>query len=165
MTTIKSWARRPPDVANLFNPAFCAALLNRLAVGFQGDVKQGVPYPLAFVALPLLLHPGSVALLPPTARTKFHTWILENPQVLFGFPERARALAPIVREAVFFGLRYEILGFGAEKTLVPMASSELKRWEKNSYNKDLSKNAQTLGKLLAQVKDVPTIFALFGVRP
>lgn len=165
MTTVKSWARRPPDVANLFNPAFCAALLNRLAVGFQGDDRQGVPYPLSFVALPLLLHPTSVALLPPTARTKFHPWILENPQVLFGFPERARALAPIVREAISFGLRYETLFFGAEKELVPIASSALKRWERESYNKDFSKNAQTLGKLLAQVKDVPTIFALFGVRP
>ncbi|SBT11209.1 conserved hypothetical protein [Candidatus Propionivibrio aalborgensis] len=165
MTTVKSWARRPPDVANLFNPAFCAALLNRLAVGFQGDVKQGLPYPLAFLALPLLLHSGSVALLPPTARTRFHSWILENPQVLFGFPERAKALAPIVREAVSFGLRYELLGFGPEQILIPLAASALKRWEKNPYNKDLSKDAQTLGKLFAQVKDLPTIFALFGVRP
>ena len=163
--TGKRWGRRPPDVANLFNPAFCAALLNRVACGYHRDVERGLAYPLAFVALPLILHPTSAGLLPQTSRTKFHNWLLENPDVLFGFTERARQMAPIVREAISFGLRYDILGFDAEKALVPLSPRELKRWEKEPYNNIISKNAQTLGRLLAQVKDVPTIFALFGVRP
>lgn len=74
-------------------------------------------------------------------------------------------MAPIVREAISFGVRYNVLGFDAEMALVPLVSRELKRWEAEPYNKNLSRNAQILGRLLAQVKDVPTIFALFGVRP
>jgi len=165
MIVSKSWDRRPPDVANLFNPAFCAALLNRVASGYHGDIRRGLAYPLAFVALPVVLHPDSADLLPPTSRSKFHGWLLENPEVLFGLPERAREMAPIVREGISFGLRYGILGFDAEKALVSLDSRELKQWEKVPYNKKFSKNAQILGRLLAQVKDVPTIFALFGVRP
>ncbi|MFC5300602.1 three component ABC system middle component [Azospira restricta] len=161
----KIWGRRPPDVANLFNPAFCATLLNRVASGYHGDIERGLAYPLSFVALPLILHPTSADLLPPTSRTKFHNWLLENPEVLFGFSERAREMAPIVREAISFGLRYDILRLDAEKALIPMTSRELKQWEKMPYNKNFSKNAQILGKLLTQVKDVPTTFALFGVRP
>lgn len=165
MITYKTWSRRPPDVAYLFNPAFCTALLNRIASGYQGDTERGLPYPLAFVALPLILHPTSADLLPSTSRSKFHGWLQENPQVIFGFSDRARAMAPIVREAVSFGLRYDIYQLGAQHALVPVASQKLKQWEKLPYNTVPSKRAETLGKLLAQVKDVPTIFALFGVRP
>lgn len=165
MMANKTWSQRPPDVANLFNPAFCTALLNRIAAGHQALTKGGLPYPLAFVALPMILHPATEALLPATSHTRFHSWLLDNPSVIFGFSDRARAIAPIVREAISFGLRYDIVQLGLQQTIIPVASREFKQWANLPNNAIRSKNAQTLGKLLAQVNDVPTIFALFGVRP
>lgn len=161
----KAWCRRPPEVASLFNPAFCAALLNRVASGYQSSLNRGLPFPLAFVALPIILHPASLELLPPTSRTKFHSWLLEYPDVLFGFPERAQGLAPIVREAISFGLSYDILCLDQERALAPSALKQLKQWEGDAYNQSFSRKAKILGGLLAQVKDVPTTFAFFGVRP
>jgi hypothetical protein len=164
MSNVKSWRQRAPDVANLFNPAFCAALINRVAAGYSATLSPGLPFPLAFVALPVLLHPESADALPSTARTNFHGWLLENPQVLIGFPERARAMTPLVREAISFGLNNEILLLN-NLYVAQSSEKQIKRWEKEEYNVKYARNSQLLGKLLGQLPDVTTTFALFGIRP
>jgi len=163
--TMREWRTRPRDVAILFNPAFCAALINRVAKGYQGTTDQGFPYALAFIALPLILHPNSSSHLPASAKSRMHTWLLNTPEVVFGFDERARSIAPFARESIAFGTQNKILSFVEGGQLLSVDSSSIKKWEKKAENALLCKQAQVLGKLLAQVKDVPTVFSLFGVRP
>lgn len=166
MTTIRRWSSRPPDVANLFNPAFCALLLSRLSLGYHSKAAAGLPYALAFLAMPILLHPASVSQLPNTSRTNLHGWLLSNSSVTIGFPERAAALVPVVREALAFGMTYKILVLDVHGNIAPSATSKnMRKWDQDDYNSTYAKNAQLLGKLLAQVTDVATIFALFGIRP
>jgi hypothetical protein len=153
------------DVANLFNPAYCAGLLNKVASGYRSTLKQGLPYPLAFIAMPIVLHPTTTSLLPGTARSRMHAWLLENPEVIFGFGDRARSIAPFVREAVSFGVQNKVLKFGPSSTLVPLQLKEISLWERRSENSEITKKAQVLGKLLSQFNDVSTVFSLFGVRP
>lgn len=164
MNELKSWSRRPTDVANLFNPAFLAALINRVAVGYSANISKGLPFSLAFVAIPLVLHLPSANALPRTARTNFHGWLLENPQALIGFAERAQAMVPLIREAISYGVNNSMLTLD-ELCLAPSLEREFKKWEKSDYNRKFSRDSQLLGKLLSQVSDVATIFALFGIRP
>jgi len=164
MSALKPWGRRPPEIANLYNPAFCAALLNRISAGYFTTKKSGLPVPLAFIALAVVLHPSAVQALPATSRSNFHGWLLEKPEVLIGFADRASALAPYVREAITFGLSHQLLLLRGG-CLVPSSDKAVKRWEKEPYNAKFSRDAQLLGKLISQVNDQSTVFALFGVRP
>jgi hypothetical protein len=164
MSQVKPWGRRPPEIANLYNPAFCAALLNRISAGYLASKPSGLPVPLAFLALPIALHPTSILALPTTARSNFHGWLLDNPEVLIGFADRAAALVPYTREAISFGLSHHVLLLRGG-CLVPLSDKAIKRWDKEPYNAQFSRDTQLLGKLLSQVKDQATVFALFGVRP
>jgi hypothetical protein len=91
--------------------------------------------------------------------------LLGNPDVLVGFSERSRSLAPFVREAVAFGLQVRVLQFVEPNLLDPVTWKGIGKWEKRPYNLVMAKRAQTLGKILSQIREVPTIFTLFGVRP
>jgi hypothetical protein len=164
MSSIKSWNQRPSDVANLFNPAFCAAIVNRVAAGYSKASPAGLPFSLAFIALPVLLHPPSADELPTTSRTNFHGWLLENPQALIGFAERAQSMAPFVREGITYGLVNNILQLN-DLRLLPCSQRQLKLWEKEAYNLRYSHDSQLLGKLLGQLNDLTTVFAFFGIRP
>lgn len=157
--------RVPADAAALFNPAYCAAILHRLSSGYQFGGAKGIPYPLPFLALPIVLHEASAELLPSSARRRFHTWLLDNPEVRIGFADRARSLAPFVRDAISFGLKSQVIQFVGSDLLAASKSTQVVKWEKRPYNVASAKRAVILGKLLSQIDEVSTVFTLFGVRP
>jgi len=157
--------RIPADAAALFNPAYCAAILHRVSSGYQTTAGYGLPYALAFIATPVILHPASVECLPSSSKSRLHNWLLGNPDVLIGFAERSRSLAPFVREAVEFGLQARVLQLVEPDLLAPLTSNHVGRWEKRPYNLLSAKKAVVLGKLLSQIREVHTVFTLFGIRP
>lgn len=157
--------RIPADAAALFNPAYCAAILHRASCGYQTIAGSGLPYALAFIALPVILHPASAECLPSSSKTRLHNWLLGNPDVLIGFAERSRSLAPFVRGAVGFGLQARVLQLVEPDLLVPLTSNHVGKWEKRPYNLLTAKKAIVLGKLLSQIREIPTVFTLFGIRP
>jgi hypothetical protein len=165
MTERPAPRRVPADAAALFNPAYCAAILHRVSTGYQSGGASGLPYPLAFLALPLVLHTASAERLPSSAKARLHNWLLGNPEVLVGLADRARSLAPFVREAIAFGLKARVVQFMEPDLLAAVKSAHVGKWEKRSYNVLTAKRAVVLGKLLSQIGEVPTVFMLFGVRP
>ena len=165
MTEQPASRRVPADAAALFNPAYCAAILHRVSSGYQSGSANGLPYPLAFIALPLILHTASAECLPSSARVRLHSWLLGNPEVLVGLADRARSLAPFVREAIAFGLKARVVQFIEPDLLAPVSSVHVRQWEERSYNVLTAKRAVVLGKLLSQIREIPTVFTLFGVRP
>lgn len=157
--------RVPADAAALFNPAYCAAILHRLCSGYQFGGASGIPYALPFLALPIVLHEASAERLPPSTRSRLHSWLLDNPEILIGFADRARSLAPFVRDAISFALKYQIIQLVESDRLAASKSTQVAKWEKQPYNSATAKRAVILGKLLSQINEVPTVFTLFGVRP
>lgn len=157
--------RVPADAAALFNPAYCAAILHRLCSGYQFGSTSGIPYALPFLALPIVLHEATAERLPASARARLHTWLLDNPEILIGFADRARSLAPFVRDAISFALKYQIIQFVDSDRLAAPKSTQVATWEKQPYNIAVAKRAVILGKLLSQINETPTVFSLFGVRP
>ena len=43
------WERRPIEIANLFNPAFCSLLIQYSVRGFERESGRGMPYTLALL--------------------------------------------------------------------------------------------------------------------
>ena len=157
--------RVPADAMALFNPAYCAAILHRLCSGYQFGDESGIPYALPFLALPIVLHEASAECLPSSARSRIHPWLLDNPEILIGFADRARSLAPFVRDAISFALKYQIVQLVELDRLAASKSTQVAKWEKQPYNSATAKRAVILGKLLSQIKEISTVFTLFGVRP
>jgi len=52
---MKHWDRRPIEVRNLFNPAFCGLVLYRAMATFQEIDDRGMPFSMSLLILPLTL--------------------------------------------------------------------------------------------------------------
>jgi hypothetical protein len=155
-----SWEQRPRLLAHFLNPALLALVIGACAAGYERARHEPIPWVLLFVAAPLVLHGPSRRALPRDTRTHFSTWIARNPDVLAGFPERVRGIAPRVREGLRYGIRYGVLSI--ENELVhssfapPSAPDRLD---------DLVRTARLIGRWLAKLDRPSTAYALLRVTP
>ncbi|MGX1098691.1 three component ABC system middle component [Amorphus sp. MBR-141] len=108
-----SWRNRPAEEAALLNPAFCGELIARATKDYERLRGLPFPLPLAFVVLPLVLHPPTLAALPGRADTTFATWSADNEAILAELPERTLQLRPISREALLFMTQHRALAVGS----------------------------------------------------
>ena len=162
---MKNWNERPTEIANLFNPAFCATLLGYTARGFQAQRSSGLPWVVSFLVLPLILHKNTRALAPKTKATKFPAWVERNPSIRVGFAERARHFVPHVREAIIFGVSAQLLRLDGSSMLLPgRALPKLELATDSEEVRDCIRKARSIGAVLATAGSDHTLFALLGVR-
>lgn len=163
---MQAWEKRPVEAANLLNPPFCSLLLRDAIKGFQKEDAKGMPFPLMFLTLPLVLHKPSRIILPSTIRTKLHVWLQRKPEVRVGFSGRVRNLVPYTREGLIFGMRAGIIN-AAEDGKVVCTKKRLARkcWPSDSEPAECSQKAEFVGRWFAQAGGVSTIFAMWGICP
>ena len=162
------WAARSREEAYLLNPSFCALIAWSSSVGYRGDGGGGMSYVLAFVAVPLTLHKPTREALPRSVRTSMPAWIEENTYFRVGFAERARSLAPFVREALLFGAVHGLFAFDDEHRIVPAPQPRaLSGYLRGTTDevKECVKKAKFIGGWLAASGSVETTMALWGVEP
>src|ERR1700676_3068339 len=99
---MRPWRERNPELAALFNPAFCGLILHAGVSHYQKLDQRGMPFPIAYLILPCILSSSIRGTLPSTARTPFHLWLDREPQVKIRLANRAANLSPITREALLF---------------------------------------------------------------
>ena len=99
------WDKRTPEIANLLNPSFCAIILYAAIAEYQKKAKDGIPFPLIYLILPVVLHKSTRYRI--TSKTNMIVWLQRNPDVLVGFPERAKSMVPYTNEAIEFLLFQE----------------------------------------------------------
>lgn len=169
------WTERPTELANLLNPAFTGALLRTALDGYVDELHAGMPFELAFLVLPLCLHPGTASRLPTDAsKTPLHAWLQreENRDVLVSFADRVLALVPYTREALVFAAQRGVLVFDDSGAIRVGAV----KWAKltsysNSYRnsgeevKEAIRRAEFVGRWFALAGTTTTIFTLLGVQP
>jgi hypothetical protein len=168
---MRPWPERPTEVANHLNPAFLGALLRKAVDGYAEKSDSGLPFELAFLVLPLCLHPDTVRRLPArAASTPLHTWLQQGEirDVLVTFGGRAEALVPFTREAIIFAAQRGVivvddagrLRVGRRAlsgiTTYPNVSEDIKR----AVN-----GAVLIGRWFALAGTTATIYSLLGVRP
>jgi hypothetical protein len=153
-----------PEVA-LFNDAYMAVLI-ALAARSYSERASGHPMPwtLAFIVVPLVAHRAVREQLPGSTAARFSKWIVSQPLLHAGFPERAQALTPYVRRGFRYGLRsgtIKIVDGGVCSTLSTRRFSALGSRDAQ----EAGKQANFLGRWFAVIEDVPSIFRQLGVTP
>lgn len=162
-----TWFERPVEEAGLFNPAFGCLLVAKAVEGYRKQVGQGLPFPLAFLVLPAVLHSDTRCALPSTTRSVMQNWVTENGALLADFPERVRRVAHLTKEGILFGLQHDKLGL-AEGRLLPGRrpfATKTALPESTSETEDCLRAAAFLGRWLPTAGTPATILSSWGVRP
>jgi hypothetical protein len=165
---MKTWLARPKEEAYLFNPAFCCTTLSMAMQSYASVKDEGVPFPLVFMFLPIVLHKPTRESLPPSTRTSMAAWLQENSEARVLFYERLVSLKPHTREAIQFGMQLDriVLRNGGllETTL---NTSDVTRTIRTISDeaRECVMRARFLGKWFAKAGATHTAMAFWGVRP
>ena len=160
------WHQRPPEVANLFNPAFCALALHNAVAGFEKKAGQGMDYGLAFLVLPVVLHRPTREALPARITSKLHAWIQAHEQVRVGLVRRVTAMVPTTREGLLFAMQRQILNVNADGLLVTSLIQQMGSFEPPgpSDTPECLERADFLGKWFGASGSTSSILAAWGVQ-
>lgn len=159
------WADRSPVAAAMFNPAVVAVIIAAATNQYEDVTGDPMPWPLAYLVPPLVLHGPTRSALPRTSRTSLPNWVNKHPVLNAGFPARARHLAPTVREGLRFALRENALQLTADGE--SLTNTKLKAVKKTAPG-DLALvvlASGMLGRIFGRTRDPATIFATLRVRP
>ena len=100
---MKLWLERPREEAYLLNPAFSSIAIAAAIGGYTSVKKEGTPFPIVFMFLPIALHRATRESLPASVRTSMVMWLQENSIARVLFYERLVSLKAQTREALHFG--------------------------------------------------------------
>lgn len=162
-----TWKERPKEIANLLNPAICCTILTSSIVGYKSVDPNGMPFPLMFIVLPLILHKKTRDSLPRSITTTFTAWIHRDPSAKLSFYERAVSMKPFTREAISFGLSHGWLFLDQNgKMNSIMEDKNIERFLRklDGENKECVRKSRLMGKLFAKAGSTDTIFTLLGIR-
>lgn len=164
--TIASWSDRPIEQARLLNPAFIAALIWACTKEYGNIDIQGIPYPLPFIAMPVVLHKSTRESLPRSISTSLAAWLEKNPQVHVRFAERATSLVPLVKEGLLFGANGQLLNVSSRIVAAQRPSSMVHFLREASHEvNDCMSKAKFVGRWFASSGNYTTVMALWGVTP
>lgn len=161
------WKERSKEVANLFNPAFCCSVLTSAIIGYNDIKSEGMPFPIAFMILPIVLHKKTREALPNNTTTTLGNWIQMNNDLKIGFYDRLITMKPFTQEAILFGFKYGWINLNHENFC-----SEFQLSKVNSFLNHMDGDAREcilksrlLGRWLAKNGSESTIMYLWGIRP
>lgn len=162
---MKRWDRRPFEIRNLFNPAFCGLILFRALHSYEEVDARGMPFSLSLLVLPLCLHKDSREVIASSPRSYLLRTTEKHQQVLVGFPGRATQMLPYAFEG--FGLLMErgciaIADDGRIRTVPKRVRKTIDGTEETVA---CQKVARIVGKEFARIADRVTVYTTFGIRP
>ncbi|BBY28734.1 three component ABC system middle component [Mycolicibacterium sediminis] len=102
--------RRLPEAIALFNSAFATELLVNACWFKSQHGSEGLPWPAAFLILPLTLHPPTRQELPRDSRLTLAAWAVAHPQLTADMDHRVAVMAEPTKRAIRRGLRVGRLG-------------------------------------------------------
>jgi hypothetical protein len=166
---MESWPKRAVEEANLFNPAFCATLLAKAADEFAKKARKPLPFALAFLVLPVVLHQGTREALPASTITALLPWIQNNRDQLVDFAVRVQRVREITREAILFAAQHEILALTQQGDIIigrkRQSVTEKRTGLFTAEARRCVDRAGFIGRWFAAAGTTATIFAAWGVAP
>jgi hypothetical protein len=164
---MKEWTNRPPEIAALLNPAFFEFLILTGLHSYTENINEGAPYAFPFVMLPLVLHKPTRQAFPRSSRTAFSAWITNADTAIakVGFADRAKNIAPYVKEALVFAMQHNSI-YVTESGRLKTSNPALKSLRNPTQEvNDCARAAAMCGKWFSMVGDFKTAMALLGVKP
>ncbi len=165
---MKTWAERPTELAYLFNPAFCGWVLREAIEGYASVQATGMPLPLAFLVLPVVLHQATRERLPGAVTTKLHVWLQEHPEVRIQFAERTKELASFTREGLLFlGTRGQLrITDDGDVTIVgKLGRGKAELLQGSDEIRECLARSKFLGRWFATAGSLATVLQNWGVCP
>lgn len=166
---IQHWNQRPTEEANLFNPAFLAALVYEFVKAYEPEEDGGSSVFLVLLALAMTLHGNTRDRLPATTGSNLYNWVMDNQDLQIGFAERAQNLWPYVREALLFGVAHQRLnvGGGHNLTLGKQKATFTKSFlDEATYEvRGIVESCRLLGRWFTKSGSESAIAAALGVKP
>lgn len=101
---------RAPEAVALFNVVLTTELLVNACWSKAQNDGTGLPWPSAFLILPLTLHPHTRSSLPRDRRITLSRWAVRNSDLLADMEYRVANMALPTKRAIRHGLRTERLG-------------------------------------------------------
>ena len=165
---MKPWIERTREEAHLLNPAFCCVTITSACAGYGEPSDQPLPFGLAFMVLPIILHKHTRESLPRNIRTSIPAWLQEHAEARLGFHERLMALQPHTREAIRYGLAFDWIAMGNSggvRCAATNASINRTIQSLDGDAHDCVSRARFLGRWLGKTASTETTMALWGIRP
>ena len=160
--------RLSSEEANHLNPAYCGALVYEFVRAYENAKRTSAPFALLFCALPIALHPGTRDRLPRTIATRLFPWLEENRDVRVEFADRARNLAPHVREALRYASAHQVVRFapgGLVATGLKRASFTPTALRDTTPDvRDTVDSIRMIARWFAASGNTATILAAWGIR-
>jgi len=162
---VKRWDRRPIEIRNLFNPAFCGLVLFRALCGYEEKNAMGMPFSLSLLVLPLCLHKDSRELIANNSRSYLLKTTENNQQIMIGFADRVTQMLPYTFEG--FGLLMErgCLTISQDGCIQTVQGKVRKRIKGTNETISCQQTAHIIGKEFARISDRVTVYTTFGIRP
>lgn len=162
---MKRWDKRPFEIRNLFNPAFCGLVLSRALQGYEEEDARGMPFSLTLLVLPLCLHKDSREVITSSPSSYLLKTTEKNQQLMVGFADRVTKMLPYAFEG--FGLLMErgciaVVEGGRIKTVLKKVRKTV---DGTAETVSCQKVARIVGKEFARIADRATIYTTFGIRP
>ena len=166
---MEAWSERTIEEANLFNPAFCAMLIAKTCKDYMKKTQEPLAFSLAFLVLPIVLHPRTRAALPYSTVTSLLSWTQEHRADLTEFGAHARVLGQYTRESIIFGVANGTLTID-ESGGIATGSAYVTPTEKKAEHftpevRDCLDRAGFVGRWFAGAGTPATIFSALGVAP
>ncbi len=167
MTVLRPWQQRPAEEAALFNPAFMATVIHHAAKDFEEESGSGLPFALAFLAVPVVLVSLFRDALPSRKDSSLAAWLQGHPHIRLKFAGLAGAMVPVVREGILFGLGKGALHLdgGLIRALPLKKGSGSVLGEGTKEVLAILGKARFVGRWYANAGTVETIMVLWGVQP
>jgi hypothetical protein len=165
---MKPWAERPTELAYLFNPAYCGWLLREAVDGYAAEKPEGMPLPLAFLVLPVVLHRPTRECLPRAVTTVLQAWLQEHPEARVNIAERTGELAPFAREALLLLATRGHLVFAEDGSLTTAGKLRQGKGALIDRSGDLKESllkAKFVGRWFALAGTSSSVFQAWGVCP
>ena len=161
------WADLPGEEKALLNPAFIGVLVGDCARGYERESGQPMPFALAFVVVPFVLHRATRESLPRLVTTSMIVWLQNHPASRVGLAERARSLAPYVRVGILYGHEHQGVRIGDAAGLTSAVNQRTRRGRQEASGDTAAcrARAEFVGRWWGRVNSPDTIMALLGVQP
>lgn len=151
-----------PETVRLLNPGFLATLLGHGSLGYAESQENGLPFILAFILPPLVLHKDTRDVLPRAITSKLPEWAHKHSSQLAFLPQHAKELQPSIRSAITVGAHLQIIAFDEEARLNPSERFEPKTKESKEVA-EIMKKSYFLGRWLGVSGNQPTILSILGI--
>jgi hypothetical protein len=159
------WNVRSPIPAAMFNPALTAITIATAANQYEETAGFAMPWPLAHLVTPLVLHGPTREGLPRTKATSLAKWADDNTVLVAGLPARARQMAPYVREGLRFGLREGTMELVDGDGLRSLSEIQINMRKVDGDIAVIYRAASMIGRVFGRAGSAATIFAALRVQP